>query len=304
MGKESTIGWTDATANFWMGCQKVSPGCEHCYAEHDTPVRTHRAKGLELWGPPKTTERYRTKGAWKDVPALDRAARRDGVRKRLFVSSLADIFEDHPMVTTWRAEALDLLASCTNLDVQLLTKRPQNIRAMVPPSWLASWPAHVWAGCTVENQRRADERIPALLEVPAPVRFLSCEPLLECVTLSDIIAPRETIKPLVGLRWVAREGGGSVNVSCGRISWVIVGGESGHAARPFHLAWARSIVAACHTSHVPVFVKQLGANPWRTQGEKPHDGPAPFSLRDRAGADPEEWPEDLRVQQFPEVPSV
>ncbi len=287
MGKESTIAWTHATANFWMGCQKVSPGCEHCYAEHDTPVRVHRAKGLELWGPPKTTERHRTKGAWKDVPALDRAAAREGVRRRLFVSSLADIFEDHPMVAPWRAEALALLASCANLDVQLLTKRPQNIRAMVPPAWLTSWPSHIWIGTTVEDQKRAVERIPHLLAVPARVRFLSMEPLLEAVDLTRLSYGGATLNALTGHIV------GPDDMTPERVSWVIVGGESGPGARPFDLAWARSIVAQCREAGVPVFVKQAGDHPM-LDGERVRFGA-------HHGAHHGEWPADLRIQQFPET---
>lgn len=137
MGEQTGISWTHHTANFWMGCQRVSPGCEHCYAETLVTGRM----SLPVWGPPSTTERKRTKGAWKDVLRWNRAAKKEGVRRRMFVSSLSDIFEAHPMVAPWRAEALDLLAQCDGLDVQLLTKRPENIRAMVPPAWLSSWPA-------------------------------------------------------------------------------------------------------------------------------------------------------------------
>lgn len=317
MGQTTGISWTHHTANFWIGCQKVSPGCEHCYAEHDTPTRTRRAKGLELWGPPKTTPRDRTKGAWKDVLKWNRDAERDGVRRRLFVSSLADIFEDHPMVASWRAEALALLESCTSLDVQLLTKRPQNIRAMVPPAWLApsGWPAHVWVGTTVEDQKRADERIPHLLAVPARVRFLSCEPLLEAVDLlddlmgyvdDDVSGGRRVRLPHV-TPYIHQEV---------KISWVIVGGESGPGARPFALEWARSIVAQCREAGVACFVKQMGDNAIDAADECPAGGGCGLDecgmgcryakattrrivFRAHHGADPNEWPADLRVQEFP-----
>lgn len=313
MGQTTGISWTHHTANFWIGCQKVSPGCEHCYAEHDTPTRTRRAKGLELWGPPKTTPRDRTKGAWKDVLKWNRDAERDGVRRRLFVSSLADIFEDHPMVAPWRAEALALLESCTSLDVQLLTKRPQNIRAMVPSAWLTSWPAHVWVGCTVEDQKRAAERIPHLLAVPARVRFLSCEPLLEAVDLRAYLG---------GMARHGREGHAAhCDGSCfdlPSVQWVIVGGESGPDARPFAVEWARSIVAQCRAAGVPAFMKQMGDRPtttlagrevWPTHSpdgsgaQFSGDGFGTYLVRGLAhhGADPAEWPEDLRIQRFPEV---
>jgi len=281
MGQETGIGWTDHTFNPWWGCLKVSPGCENCYAEFLAVTR----RKLPVWGPASTTDRKRTTQPWKDLPKWNAAAIRDGVRRRVFVASMADIFEDHPMVAPWRAEALELLASCTSLDVQLLTKRPEHIRAMVPPAWLTSWPEHVWIGCTVEDQKRAVERIPHMLAVPAAVRFLSMEPLLEAVDLTRLSYGGATLNALTG--HIA----GPDDMIPERVSWVIVGGESGHKARSFDLAWARSIVGQCVAAHVPVFVKQMGSNP--------HDGPAPLKLRDRAGADPSEWPSMLRRQEFP-----
>lgn len=285
MGESTGIAWTDHTANFWMGCQRVSPGCEHCYAE---ALVTNRM-GLKVWGPASTTERKRTASAWKDVPRWDRAARRDGVRRKLFASSLADIFEDHPQVAPWRAEALALLGQCTNLDVQLLTKRPENILAMVPEHWRAAWPAHVWIGTTVEDQRRAEERIPHLLRVPARVRFLSCEPLLEGVDIAEWIEPQShcgrCIESLSGIvndpcpacgigdlittwgyaqaeRWQTGEryadteqGERDRTEGCG-ISWVIAGCESGPGARPMDNGWARSLRDQCAEAAVPFFLKQ------------------------------------------------
>lgn len=271
MGQETGIGWTDHTFNPWWGCLKVSPGCENCYAEFLAVTR----RKLPVWGPASTTERKRTVQPWKDLPKWNAAAIRDGVRRRVFVASMADIFEDHPMVTEWRAEALRLLELCTGLDVQLLTKRPENIRRMVPASWLTRWPDHVWIGTTVEDQDRVAKRIHHLLTVPARVRFLSVEPLLESVELGSYLDPE--LCDACGLE--------------GAVSWVIVGGESGPGARPFDLWWARSIVRQCDAAGVPVFVKQMGSNP--------HNGPEPLKLRDRSGADPSEWPSPLRRQEFP-----
>jgi protein gp37 len=357
MAESTGIGWTDHTANFWWGCQRVSPGCEHCYAETLAVVR----RRLPVWGPPSTTERQRKKGVWSDVVKWNAAARREGVRRRVFVSSMADVFEAHPMVVPWRAEALDLLALCDGLDVQLLTKRPENIRKMVPTAWLESWPAHVWVGTTVEDQRRANERIPHLLNVPARVRFLSCEPLLEAVDLDPPLCPYCPGEIVEGEHgpWCVRCDSppvfGNWLDACADekqrgINWVIVGGESGPGARPFDLAWARSIVAQCDAAGVPAFVKQLGAQPVDSAKAAVHqpciherkpairttiyaaDAPevaqaridernpalrlaAPqvehplhirshFCLDDRSGADPAEWPKDLRRQSFPEVSHV
>jgi protein gp37 len=181
MGITTGISWTDHTANFWFGCMKVSPGCTNCYAETTVTGRMR----LPVWGPPKTTDRKRAKGVWKDVRRWNDAARVDGARRRMFVSSLSDIFEDHPMVAPWRMEALALLEELTNLDIQLLTKRPENVRRFVPRAWMEGmWPRHIWIGTTVEDTRRAVERLPELLALTqAPIRFLSMEPLLEGVTL-------------------------------------------------------------------------------------------------------------------------
>lgn len=342
MGKDTKIAWCDDTFNPWVGCMKISEACKHCYAAVSTPARTSRAKGLELWGPPATTSRKRTSAAnWKLPLRWNREAVETGVRRRVFCASLADVFEAHPDLDAIRADLWRLIEGCAGLDWLLLTKRPQNIRAMVPPAWLTSWPEHVWIGCTVEDQKRAVERIPHMLAVPAAVRFLSMEPLLEAVDLTRLSYGGATLNALTG--HIA----GPDDMIPERVSWVIVGGESGHKARSFDLAWARSIVAQCREGGVPVFVKQVGARPVdsaRAAVYQPciHEGrPAirttihaadapeiaqariderndrlrltrpqvqhPLYLRehfrfdDRAGADPAEWSADLRVQEFPEV---
>lgn len=313
MAETTGISWTDHTANFWMGCQRVSPGCEHCYAETLVTGRM----GLPVWGPPKTTTRQRAKAVWKEVPRWNEAARRDGVRRRMFVSSLADIFEDHPVVAPWRAEALDLLARCTSLDVQLLTKRPENIRRMVPEAWLRAWPSHVWVGTTVEDQKRANERIPELRKVPARVRFLSCEPLLGPVNLDPMfcdLCGRTEAQLCDDHEWSEGNGNGWCNACehelatgwcldpCADeeqpgINWVIVGGESGGKARRFDVTWARSIMAQCRDAGVAAFFKQMGDHA-TMGGNTEHDR---LRFKGHHGADPSEWPADLRVQEFPAV---
>jgi protein gp37 len=149
---------------------------------------------------------------------------------------------------------------------------------------------NVWLGVSVENQHFADERIPLLLETPAAVRFISAEPLLDEVDLTP------------HLEGDTLAGHGYRGFSKGpRLDWAIVGGESGPGARPFDIAWARSIVQQCKDAGVPVFVKQLGAVP--VIGRDAGDVFVPdheVLLRDRKGGDPSEWPEDLRVREFPE----
>ena len=319
MGEKTGIAWTDHTFNSHMGCQRVSPACGGakgvggCYAEALVTGRmgynaasADPRRRLTLWGPPSASSRVRTSaGNWRNPPAWDAAAKRDGVRRRVFCASLADVFEDHPDLPAVRADLWPLVEKCDGLDWQLLTKRPGNIRAMVPPAWLApgGWPAHVWVGTTVEDQKRADERIPHLLAVPARVRFLSCEPLLEAVDLREHLMGYVD-DDVSGGRYVRLPHVTPYIHQDVKVSWVIVGGESGPGARPFDLAWARGIVAQCREAGVACFVKQMGDNPVGGCGSNPcgncMDGSCfKVKLKAHHGADPSEWPSDLQVQDFP-----
>lgn len=252
MAENSRIEWTDNTLNFWWGCVKVSPGCEHCYAE-----TLSKRVGRNIWGPAKTTDRWRTKGPWRDVVKWNAKAQAEGVRRKVFCQSMSDFFEDHPQVAPWRAEACEILESLTWLDVQLLTKRPENVNDMVPAHWLDNWPVHIWIGTSVEDQKRADERIPHLLRIPAKVRFLSMEPLLGSVDLGHAIPCGYYCDP-------GPDGYGHHDHPfwtpgiISPIHWVIVGGESGHNARPMKPDWARSIRDQCQAAGVPLHFKQWG----------------------------------------------
>ena len=225
MAENSNIEWTTHTFNPWIGCQKVGPGCDHCYAE------TWDARGLQgtatRWGP--SADRTRTSVAnWRKPLAWDRAAGLAGERHRVFCASLADVFDNHASIDPeWRADLWRLIASTPNLDWMLLTKRPGNIEKMLPHGWGRGW-HNVWLGCTVVNQEEADRDIPKLLKVDAAVRFLSMEPLLGPVEL------------------------------LGGIDLVIVGGESGRKARPMHPDWARSLRDQCQDAGIPFFFKQWG----------------------------------------------
>ena len=269
---------------------------------------------LTLWGPPATATRLRTSAAnWRKPVAWDATAKKARVRLKVFCASLADVYEDHPDLPAIRADLWPLIERCDGLDWQLLTKRPENIRRMVPAAWLApgGWPRHVWVGTTVEDQRRAQERIDHLLRVPARVRFLSCEPLLEEVDLDpprcqhcgryDVVLADDGATPLCPHCSEPEHGtemcfGAWLDADASEtrpgINWVIVGGESGPGARPFDIAWARKIVAQCREAVVAAFVKQMGDKPV-LDGVRGDYG--------RHGADPSVWPEYLRVQEFPEV---
>lgn len=253
--ENSKIEWTDHTANFWWGCFKVSPGCANCYAESWS-----RRWGKTIWGPPSTTEREYKKSAWVDVPRWNVKAMNDGVRRRVFVQSMADFFEDHPQVVSWRNDALSLMEECTHLDFQVLTKRPENITRMPPTKWRPhKWgriPDHIWIGTSVENQEQANKRIPELLKVSAKIRFLSMEPLLSPVNILNLL----TSTPCPNCGNLDGEAG---RCYCGsdikpEIHWVITGGESGVHARPLNPNWVRSIRDQCLAAGVAFFHKQNG----------------------------------------------
>lgn len=221
-----------------------------------------------------------------------------------------------------RADLFRLIDQCPHLYWLLLTKRPENIRRMwAPTRWggrCAEFPncdhpdciagrlrPNVWLMTSVENQEYADARIPELLKCGdlAPVCGLSIEPQLGPVDLTKVRwfpQGKHRVDVLRGGYWEEADVGwkGFVNHSDmpATIKWVIVGGESGGGARPFDIAWARTIVKDCAAAKVPCFVKQLGASP--------HDEGTLSTerlLRDRKGGDPLEWPEDLRVRQFPDT---
>lgn len=265
MAENSKIEWTDHTANFWWGCLKVSPGCEHCYAD----TLAHRY-GKAIWGPAKTTSRELKKSVWAELPKWNEVAQDSGQRRRVFVMSMGDFFEDHFQVTDWRIRAMRLIEQCTWLDFQILTKRPENVPFMAGAWMELGFPPNVWLGTSVENQAAADERIPELLKIPASVRFLSMEPLLGPVGLNQ---------------WLLSEHGRRAIGAMPGIDWVIVGGESGPQARPMHPDWARSIRDQCQAAGVPFFFKQWGE--WLPRGQRFGNGwfnhPAPGVVYDRVG---------------------
>lgn len=281
MGENSGIQWTHHTFNAWEGCQRVSPGCEHCYAE----ARDQRFTGGKHWGP--NGVRRRTSAAnWKKPLAWNKRAALLGVRERVFCASIADVFEDRPELAPWREELFRLITWTPNLDWLLLTKRPENIARLMPYCEPNGGPyPNVWLGTTVEDQKRADERIPHLLGAQAAVRFLSCEPLLEPVDLR--LFPLSTVVK-------GRE------MKASGIDWCIIGGESGREARHFDLAAGRDLVRQCRAAGVAPFVKQLGAIP--VDRDSLGADQWALVLKDKAGGDPAEWPADLRVREFPVVP--
>ncbi len=259
MATNSSIEWTDHTFNPWWGCMKVSEGCKNCYAE-TLDNRWHHDNAH--WGPGSSrkpmSEKY-----WQQPFEWDAAAQAAGVKAKVFCASMADVFEDNEEVEFWRARLFTTIDCTPNLVWQLLTKRPENILPLSSVWNRLGWPDNVWIGTTVENQESADNRIPVLLEVPAKVRFLSCEPLLERIDLNSIWVECPKCE---GSMSVPVEGGGAPCPRCiypyqgviSGVDWVICGGESGHKARPMHPDWARSLRDECAAAGVPFFFKQWG----------------------------------------------
>ena len=228
MGQATGIEWCDHTYNPWMGCTKVSPACDHCYAEAQEDARYGRVE----WGGP----RRRTSEATRRAPSRwDREAAAAGERRRVFCMSLGD-FWDNQVPDEWRIEALNVIRQCRSLDWLILTKRPQNILKMLPTDWGSLGWSHVWLGATVENMVEARRRIPILLRVPARVHWLSVAPLLEPLDL----------RPWLG---------------CG-IDWIVVGGETGAKdARYMEPDWARDLRDQCSDTGAALFLKQM----WKRQ---------------------------------------
>lgn len=292
--KNSKIAWTDHTFNPWIGCTKVSPGCLNCYAE-SLNERWHHG---ENWG--RGAPRKRTSAAyWKQPLAWNHdALEAEGIADnpkhpefrrspRVFCASLADWLDEETPIG-WLADLIDLIRRTPALNWLLLTKRPDlffyrmsiavryslDIRPCEgsgmfdTADMIGGWvrgdsPRNVWVGTSVEDQARADKRVPLLLDIPARVRFLSCEPLLECVSLRT--------------EWFSctRENRSAVD-------WVIAGGESGPRFREMRVGWATQLRDQCTSARIPFFMKQLGGHP-----NKRH------LLSD--------FPEHLRMQDFPVV---
>ena len=215
MNTQTAIEWTDATWNPVTGCTKTSPGCAHCYAE----AVTLRFKKGGPFLPGKTTinlhrDRLEQPLQWKG-------------ERRIFVNSMSDLFHEE-VPFEYIAEIFDVMSRATSHTFQVLTKRHERLAQIAGD---LPWPENIWLGVSVENQYWADARIPALLGVPAAVRFLSCEPLLRGVNLAPYLAD---------------------------LSWVIVGGESGPKARDMSSEWVELIRDQCVASGTPFFFKQWG----------------------------------------------
>lgn len=266
MAESTSIAWCTSSFSPWIGCTSVSPGCKNCYAE--AMDRRKLWGGATHWG--AGVPRHRTSASyWQQPIAWNKKAAASGERWTVF-PSLCDPF-DNEVPSEWRDAFYALIRATPFLTWLILTKRIGNWTKLYPSGGFIN----AWIGASVVNQEEADRDIPKLLAVPAAMRFVSYEPALSAVDWTGLL-----------------DG----------ISQVIVGGESsqgGHKAREFNIEWARSTIRQCKAAGTACFVKQLGASPWfaTTRDGEPHI--IMVDCKDRAGADPDEWPADLRVQEFP-----
>jgi protein gp37 len=284
MSEKTGIEWTDATINFWWGCTKVGPGCDHCYAE-----TWSKRTGESIWG--VGVPRRKIKGASALIHKLDNGyadwsadhaggflPAHCGPRRRVFIQSMSDIF-DLEVPDDWFVEAWGLIRQCDRLEIQLVTKRVTAVEKRLKLVG-GDWPKHAGLMVTVVNQDEADRDVPRALDLKErlgiPWIGLSIEPMLGSIKLHH--------DWLGWKRCVCSERAGSVNAcndcdpclgAYGRkfVDWTIVGGESSRDARPMHPSWARSIRDQCAAYGVPFFMKQMTKK-----------GPIP---------------DDLMVRQFP-----
>lgn len=309
MAENTGISWAQNTYNHWYGCAKVSPACRNCYAEDFV---TKRLK-LPVWG--HHSPRHLSSAANRKKPyAWNRKAMAEGRKIKVFCSSLSDVFEDREELNPWRKDLFKMIEETQGgLIWLLLTKRADRMAELAKEAgWGGEWPENVWAGVTVENQSTAEDRIPHLLTLPLHEngkRFLSMEPLLGPVDLTVLRCPsfldRTGPSYFNALDGITFEGDGEYNGSLAHsLDWVIVGGESGSGARSMNVGWALDIqgqIESTRRKKVAFFFKQLGDRP--VEGWDPFDDSvkeSPIPISSPKGKNPSEWPERLRLQEFPE----
>jgi protein gp37 len=274
--QRSGIEWTDFTVNPIRArnretgavghyCEHDGPECSNCYAE--TWNSRTRPAGNQLHGTglpyrPGSLDRLEL---FLDDDVLSEVSRH---RKpaRFFWCSMTDLASSF-VPDAWLDRLMGVVREKTDLTHQILTKRPDRLRDYFDGRG-ETLPPNLWVGATAGRQDRAGEKLPPLLEIPAAVRFVSAEPLLGPLDLTP---------------WL------------GRLHWVIVGAESGPGSRPAEVGWVRSLVRQCQAAGVAVFVKQLG----KYVRDEAAGRRLPLKMRDRKGGDPAEWPEDLRVREYP-----
>lgn len=303
----TNIQWCDETWNVIVGCSRVSgsPGCARCYA-------AKAAKSPRLQQFPQ----YQTVSNWDGTVEFVKSQLIKPLSwkkpKRIFVCSMADLFHAN-VPDEWIHQVMAVVALSPQHTFQILTKRPERMKEYFSQQslWIKWYEAakdflwdaisekfgglinlqqyfidqpfplpNMWLGTSTENQPMANKRIPILLEIPAAVRFLSCEPLLEEIDLRQGGAIQKLISDSYEWELVNED-----------IQWIVVGGESGPNSRPCHIEWLESIVQQCHAAKTSVFVKQLGANAIF--------GGQQFKTRNKKGGEIVEFPLHLQVREFP-----
>jgi len=263
MAKDSKIQWTDHTWNIAVGCSKVDADCKYCYMYRQSLNNTRY----------KPDEVRKTKTVFNMPLKIKEPS-------KIFVSSLTDVF--HPDCDSFRNEMWDIIRKCPQHTFQILTKRPERIDSNLPPDWGDGWD-NVWLGTSIGSQQSISRMI-ELCNIKSKVKFLSLEPLHGKINL---------LEPCVGLSFCANKDlKTEVNALVG-IDWIIVGGESGndngkYRYRPCKIKWIEDIIYDAKIFKVPVFVKQLGTHLAKE-----------MKLKDRHGGDMDEWPENLKIRQFP-----
>ncbi|AOF96843.1 phage Gp37/Gp68 family protein [Sphingobium sp. RAC03] len=271
MAENTKIEWAHHTFNGWIGCTKVGPGCDNCYAADLAQARLGVPWGA---GQPR---RHTAASTWEQPRRWNRRAAKERVRYRVFCSSLADVF-DNEVPVQWRSELFQLIRETPHLDWLLVTKRIGNAAKMAEAA--GGLPENVWLGITVVNQVEAKRDIAKLLAVNAEVRFLSVEPMLGPIDLTEVSDDSTALDPecwgdcacdnLYGRDAGCRRNGGDGRLKR-KIDWVICGGESGPRARPMHPDWARSLRDQCANAGVPFLFKQWGE--WESSLDRERDDP-------------------------------
>lgn len=252
MGKLSSIQWTDHTWNPWHGCHKVSAGCKFCYMYRDK-----ERYGQDATKVMRSKTNFNQPLHWS-MPA------------KVFTCSWSDWFIEE--ADMWRHEAWKVIKETPHLQYQILSKRPERMLDCLPPDWGEEGYPNVWLGISIENQDAMDTRMPLFFDVPARVKFISCEPLLGPIQIPIDCNDGSTF-----------------------FDWMIIGGESGNETgkylyRPCELGWIKSLITQCTDAGCPVFVKQMGTYLAKQ-----------MCTSDRHGGNIDEWPTDVQIRQFPNI---
>lgn len=273
MAETTGIAWADATLNLWKGCTELSPACDNCYAKtwgarfgiawNTTPIQT-------VLGTRKKLFTYQRKAA--------AFAAEHGHPMRIFINSLSDFF-DNQAPQAWRDEACIDFEACPDVIIMLVTKRPQNVRKMVPLHWLrGGWPPHVWLLTTGENEQEFNRRVLALMDVPAPIRGVSMEPMLEAI---DTAWAFRRSQVMVALEVGRRIGRKPQPCDIRPLDWLIIGGESGSKARPMpRLDDVGHMAMMVRNEGAAVFVKQLSQADYPATFKKLETFPSTLQIRD------------------------